>query len=351
MHKIEILFYLKNNMERNNYTLRFGLTFNCGQRCSFCNPKGTRDISGMLEEKEIEDILYAAYENGIKKVHFVGGEPLMCNGLEGIISNAIKKHEDFEFVFTTNGTKLHNYFDCFKGKVSQINFSLHSITPYKQAELAKIKTSVVKQQIENLKKASSFFPLVKLNCVALRPINLEEIPKFFEFCQQYNIVMRMMELHPYSISGQENNFFANNYVSRNELQEEFEKLGRLNPASCKGDNFCVDYFLVEGHKMPIGIMYFTDLGFKCPRNKCKSVFVDARGKITACSSVGFGYENNLFGKSFERKVSILKDAAEIKNKLESGKLPYPEYHIPSYTEGRGGLSSMAGTNLLNTSQP
>jgi len=333
-------------MERNNHTLRFGLTFACSQRCVFCNPDGTKDVSGMLEKEEIEDILYAAYENGIKKVHFVGGEPLMCDGLEEIISHAIKRHEDFEFVFTTNGTKLHDYFDCFRGKVSQINFSLHSMTPYKQAELAKIKTSIVEQQIENLKNSSLFFPLVKLNCVALRPVNLEEIPVFFEFCQRYNIVLRMMELHPYSISGQEKNFFSSNYVSKNELQGEFEKLGRLNPTGCKGDNFCVDYFLVGDHKIPIGIMYFTDLRFKCPQTKCKSVFVDARGKITACSSVGFGYGNSLFGEPFERKVLILKDAIEIKNKLESGELPYPEHHIPSYTEGRGGLSSMVNINLL-----
>ena len=92
--------------ENKPYTLRFALTVKCNQRCMFCNPQGIRDCSGMLPDKEISEILEAAYEDGIKKAHFIGGEPLMCDNLERIIADAIKEHEDFEFVFTSNGTKL-----------------------------------------------------------------------------------------------------------------------------------------------------------------------------------------------------------------------------------------------------
>jgi len=84
-------------------------------------------------------------------------------------------------------------------------------------------------------------------------------------------------------------------------------------------------------------MYFTDLNFKCPEDKCKSVFVDARGKTRACSSQDFSYFDNLAGKTYSEKVKILRNIIETKDRMRSGEIAYPLYHIPDYREGRGGL--------------
>jgi len=95
------------------------------------------------------------------------------------------------------------------------------MNPYKQALLAGIDVETVRKQISNLEEASSVISLVKLNAVALRTVNIEEIPEYFRFCQEHGIVLRMMELHPYSVNGQEENYFQNNFISRGELMNVF----------------------------------------------------------------------------------------------------------------------------------
>ena len=50
-----------------SWHLRFGITSNCNFRCRYCNShiKHTEDIS----DKDIKEILLAAYENGIERIH------------------------------------------------------------------------------------------------------------------------------------------------------------------------------------------------------------------------------------------------------------------------------------------
>ena len=57
-----------------DWHLRFGITSNCNFRCKYCNSHNSH--SKDMSDKDIKEILEAAIENGVKKIHWTGGEPL-----------------------------------------------------------------------------------------------------------------------------------------------------------------------------------------------------------------------------------------------------------------------------------
>ena len=319
-----------------DYTLRFGITSVCNIRCNFCNKDGKWAGKKVLP-KELSEILKAAYQCGIRRVHFTGGEPLMCDGLEDVILDIPK---DYEVIFTTNGVLLDKYSDAFKKRINRINFSLESIYPSKQAEETNMEEKIARRQIENLKEISSFVSLTKLNMVALREVNLNDLPDTFEFCQEYGIVYRMMELQEDSVVPKPESYFEKNLVLKNEIIDKFERLGKLKRTFCKGDNFCTDYYLVGESNVPVGVMYFVSLNFRCPGERCKAIFVNTRGRVTACKSEGFNIEDFLMFKSFEEKVRLIEEAISVKDKMNEGEISYPEYHVSNYPVNRGGFVSV-----------
>lgn len=179
--------------------------------------------------------------------------------------------------------------------------------------------------------------LVKLNMVALRDVNLHDLPATFEFCQKYGIVYRMMELQEDSVVPKPEGYFERNFVSKNEVIDEFRKLGELKPTTCEGNNFCTDYYVVGNNKVPMGVMYFVSLNFRCPGSRCKAIFVNTMGRVTACKSEGFNLQDFLMGKPFEEKVRLIREAISVKDRMNAGEISYPEYHISNYPINRGGF--------------
>jgi uncharacterized radical SAM superfamily Fe-S cluster-containing enzyme len=84
---------LKDSYGRTIRDLRVSLTDRCNFRCFYCLPHGEPPIAPkeqMLSYEEIEYVCEIFVELGIEKIRLTGGEPMMRQDIETIISKLAK---------------------------------------------------------------------------------------------------------------------------------------------------------------------------------------------------------------------------------------------------------------------
>ena len=101
--------------------LRFAVTSNCNFNCKYCNTNN--NLIPELKNKEIKEILAAAHNIGIMKIHWTGGEPLVKKDLYKYIQYA-KDLGYREQAITTNGFLLEEQATkIINAGISRINVS------------------------------------------------------------------------------------------------------------------------------------------------------------------------------------------------------------------------------------
>ena len=108
-----------------DWHLRFGITSNCNFRCSYCNSHNS--VSKDMSDKDIKEIIEAAKNNGVKRIHWTGGEPLFKNSICEFMKYA-KELGYEEQSMTTNGFFLEKKVEELKDSgISRINISLDTM--------------------------------------------------------------------------------------------------------------------------------------------------------------------------------------------------------------------------------
>ena len=128
---------------------------------------------------------------GIKKIRITGGEPLVRKGIMSLFE-MLKPHlsNDLdELTLTTNGTQLRKYAsELYANGVRRINVSLDTLDPIKFKLITRIgRLQDVLSGIEATRDANL---KVKINCVALKNINENEIDNFINWC-----IEKVLTLH------------------------------------------------------------------------------------------------------------------------------------------------------------
>lgn len=323
---------------KTDHLLRLGIYADCNQSCLMCNPKGIRNNNPkeILSDKDLKEILLAAFSLGIKDVHLTGGEPLLRKSLVKTLKEVYSGKENF--IVTTNGTLIGKYAEKLKEVgLKRVNISLHSLNPERHSFLTQTEKKMFYEKIEGIKKAAKVIDLVKLNVVVMRDYNLDEIENFIKFCQENKIILRLMELVPYSISFK-TEFFKRNFVSMGELKKILQdKFKKLIPVVVEGNNWACEYFKLPGLETPMGIDYHYSSGYFCPGASCRGIRISPSGLISACWTKTGEYppHGSLKGLSFKNKKKLIETALNEKIDLEKGKLDYPAYHVPNYGLFRG----------------
>ena len=111
--------------------LRVSVTDLCNLRCRYCMPEcgvDKRDHGDILRFEEIQEIVTAAAELGVRKVRITGGEPLVRPGLPELcrIISRIPGVEELDL--TTNGLLLERDARALKeAGVHRVNISLDTL--------------------------------------------------------------------------------------------------------------------------------------------------------------------------------------------------------------------------------
>ena len=184
--------------------LRLSVTDRCDLRCSYCMPegfKGFEEPAHWLTFDEIERLLGAFARLGLKRVRITGGEPLLRRDLPVLAARIASLPGIEDLSLSTNATQMDKHAAALKtAGVTRLNVSLDSL----HAERIEAVTgrNVLHKIMAGLTSAQQAgFAPIKINMVAMRGVNDDEIDAMVAFCMERNFVLRLIEAMPMGDTG------------------------------------------------------------------------------------------------------------------------------------------------------
>ncbi|MGB7257263.1 MAG: GTP 3',8-cyclase MoaA [Pseudolabrys sp.] len=187
--------------------LRVSVTDRCDFRCVYCMSEHMAFLpkADLLSLEELDRLCSAFVAKGVTKLRLTGGEPLVRRGimtLVGSLSRHLKSGALKELTLTTNGSQLAKYADEIKGHgVERINVSLDTLDADKfraitrWGELDRVIAGIDAAQAAGLK--------VKINAVALKGVNDDELGTLIEWAHGRGMDLTVIEVMPLGDIGED----------------------------------------------------------------------------------------------------------------------------------------------------
>lgn len=263
-----------------NY-LRISITDRCNLRCVYCMPKEGISFIGhddILRYEEMARIVKIAIKTGIIKVRVTGGEPLVRRGVIGFLSSLNEMAGLRDISLTTNGILLEDYADrIFDAGIRRINVSLDSLVPERYRDITR--GGDLNRVIQGIRKAhrTGFSP-IKINVVAMKGFNDDEILDFAKLTMDRPYQVRFIEFMPVGNSAMEN---SRGYFSNDEIIRRINAFSPLEAASVESDGADgpARLYTLKGAQGKIGFISAMSHGF-C--STCNRLRLTADGHLRAC---------------------------------------------------------------------
>ena len=184
---------MKDRYGRSLTSLRISVTNRCNLNCFYCHREGCQGGGQEITADEIGEIVRAGSEFGIKNVKLTGGEPLMRDDIEDIVS-AVNQPPIVEVSMTTNGTKLAGKArELAEAGLDRVNISLDTLDPLIYANITG--APKLERVLEGIDAAldADLHP-VKLNMLVLRGINEGEVERVMEYSLGRGAILQILEL-------------------------------------------------------------------------------------------------------------------------------------------------------------
>ena len=258
--------------------LRISVTDRCNLRCVYCMPpEGIPLISrsDVLSYEEITRIARLAYEMGFKKFRITGGEPLVRKNLPVLISCLADLGADIDLALTTNGILLAKYAEELKSAgLHRINVSLDTLKREKFKRITRF--DLFPEVIKGIDSAlNAGFAPVKLNVVAVRGVNDDEVLDFAHLTKDQPLWVRFIELMPFS----RNNWSRENFISAEEIRKIIEAKYELIKVKKSYDAAPSSDYMLPQHVGRIGFIASLTENF-CA--SCNRLRLTADGHIVPC---------------------------------------------------------------------
>ncbi len=260
-----------------NY-LRLSVTDRCNLRCIYCTP---RELIPKLRHNEIlryEELLRLVRIGatlGITKVRVTGGEPLVRKGICGFLSDMSAIDELTDISVTTNGVLLELHLKELQAAgIRRVNISLDTLDPKKFEKITGVDAfDAVWNGIRAALEAG--FSPVKINTVALRGVNDDELTALAGLSLDYPLHVRFIEHMPIGRASMEDS----NPLLAPEILERIRPLGNLVPVQNGSGDGPAERFRLEGAPGEIGLIRPLSHHF-CSR--CNRLRLTASGKLRPC---------------------------------------------------------------------
>jgi len=178
--------------------LRLSLTDKCNLRCTYCLPKDPKFFPNqklLTQEELVQLATLFVNDFGIKRIRFTGGEPLLRKDVGEIIHQIAQL--PVKLAITTNGVYLHRHFDLFKEiGLTSLNISLDTLDRQKFHEITL--RDEFNKVMENIDLALGRGFRIKVNAVAIKGFNDQEILDFVAWTKEIPIHVRFIEFMPFS---------------------------------------------------------------------------------------------------------------------------------------------------------
>ena len=179
--------------------VRVSVTDRCDFRCTYCMSEDMEFLpkKDVLSLEELDRLCDTFIDLGVKKLRITGGEPLVRKNIMHLFKSLGKKLGKGleELTLTTNGSQLTRYSkDLFDSGIRRINISLDSLDKNKFKRITRIGDfDKVIQGIMVAKKAGL---KIKINTVALKGINDNEILDLVHWCGENKFALTFIEVMP-----------------------------------------------------------------------------------------------------------------------------------------------------------
>lgn len=276
---------LVDSFQRRIDYVRLSVTDRCDLRCTYCIPKDFKDFhepAHWLTFHEIERVIRAFTELGVRRVRLTGGEPL-SRGKLAVLATRLKHLPHLEDLsLSTNATKLKKLALPLKqAGVTRINVSLDSLKPARYTEITG--GGKLGNVMDGLlaAKAAGFHP-IKINMVVMKGVNDDEIADMVAFCIEHDFTLRFIETMPMGDTGRD---AVDHYVDLREVKRALARQYELIPAVMQGGG-PARYMRVAGTQLRIGFITPISQHF-C--ETCNRVRITVDGTLYTC----LGQENNV----------------------------------------------------------
>ncbi|WP_448565954.1 GTP 3',8-cyclase MoaA [Thalassotalea ganghwensis] len=208
---------LSDNFGRHFQYLRLSITDVCNFRCNYCLPDGydCNQDRNFLTFNELETLVAAFAQLGMKKIRLTGGEPGLRKDLTDIIALCHQTDGIEKVALTTNGFNLaQKANEWAKAGLTAINVSADSIDARLfSAITGSDKLANVLNGVEQAAQAG--IENVKLNAVLLKQFNFFQLQDYLAWIKQRKVTIRFIELMK---TGDNQAFFDRNHVSGEEIK-------------------------------------------------------------------------------------------------------------------------------------
>lgn len=259
--------------------LRLSLTDRCDLRCFYCMAEHMVFLpkKELLTLEELGQVADAFIDRGVRKIRLTGGEPLVRKNFMTLV-NHLSEHLHAgrldEIALTTNATQLARYAKDLKAAgVERVNVSLDSLDPHTFNRVTR--GGNIQQVVSGIDSALEAGLKLKINTVALKNDNADQIPDMIEWAHQKNMDMTLIEVMPLGETGEDR---FDQYIPLTAIRDQLEQKWTLtdSPDSTGGPSRYTDIAETGGR-----------LGFISPLShnfcaSCNRVRVTCTGQLYMC---------------------------------------------------------------------
>lgn len=243
--------------------LRVSVTDRCDFRCVYCMSEAMQFLpkKELLTLEELDRMCSTFVRLGVKKLRITGGEPLVRRDIMTFfqsMSRHLESGDLEELTLTTNGSQLERFAtDLYAAGVRRINVSLDTLDEDKFARVTR--WGRLPQVLRGLDAAQKAGLRIKINAVALKGFNEDELLTITQWCASRDMDLTWIEVMPMGDLGGEDrvgqywslrdvrDVYASNYIVSDlaertggparyvRLEETSQKIGFITPLS---HNFC-----------------------------------------------------------------------------------------------------------------
>src|SRR5439155_1444400 len=258
--------------------VRMSVTDRCDLRCRYCMAEKMtflprKDVLSLEEIVELADIFIA---RGVRRIRLTGGEPLVRKGIDWLIPELGKRIGSGldELTMTTNGTQLARYAEMlFDAGIRRINVSLDS----RQGERFRhiTRRGDLGQFLGGIEGAAAAGLKIKINMVALKGLNEDEIGPMLRWCAGRGLDLTLIETMPLGDVEEDR---VEHYLPLSAVQAKLEREFRLIPSLARTGG-PARYYEVEGLGVRLG--FITPLTHNFCEG-CNRIRVAATGTVFGC---------------------------------------------------------------------
>jgi cyclic pyranopterin phosphate synthase len=180
--------------------LRVSVTDRCDLRCFYCMSEDMTFLpkADLLTLEELDRLCSAFIAKGVRKLRLTGGEPLVRRNVMSLV-RSLSRHLAtgalHELTLTSNGSQLARFADELRDcGVRRINVSLDTLDPAKFRAITR--WGDLDKVLSGIEAARSAGLAVKINAVALKGLNEDEIPALMEWAHGQGMGLTLIEVMP-----------------------------------------------------------------------------------------------------------------------------------------------------------